>query len=125
MYLQAPSSCKDYVTCGPEFGLENVGKVALIHHTLYGGKMTGCDFRNHLHSCIHHLEFTSCPADADLWMHPAVKSDGAKYYEYILLYIDVTLVISEYPEKVLREELSYYIILKEESIGPPEVYLGG
>ena len=30
-YLQAPSSQKDYVICGPEFGLENVGKVALIH----------------------------------------------------------------------------------------------
>ena len=30
-YLQAPSSCKDYIICGPEFGIENVGKVALIH----------------------------------------------------------------------------------------------
>lgn len=30
-YLQAPSSQKDYIICGPEFGLENVGKVALIH----------------------------------------------------------------------------------------------
>lgn len=30
-YLQAPSSQKDYVICGPEFGLENVGKRALIH----------------------------------------------------------------------------------------------
>ena len=30
-YLQAPSSQKDYVVCGPEFGIENTGKVALIH----------------------------------------------------------------------------------------------
>ena len=30
-YLQAPSSQKDYVICGPKFGLENVGKVTLIH----------------------------------------------------------------------------------------------
>ena len=37
-YLQAPSSQKDYVICGPEFGLENVGKVGLIHRALYGGK---------------------------------------------------------------------------------------
>ena len=29
-YLQAPSSQKDYVICGLEFGLENVGKPALI-----------------------------------------------------------------------------------------------
>jgi hypothetical protein len=34
-YLQAPSSCKDYIICGPKFGLENVGKVALIHCALY------------------------------------------------------------------------------------------
>eukprot|EP00957_Ditylum_brightwellii_P155321 11823784-Ditylum_brightwellii.AAC.1 len=30
-YLQAPSSQKDYIICWPEFGLENVGKVAFIH----------------------------------------------------------------------------------------------
>ena len=36
-YLQAPSSEKDYIICGPEFGLENVVKVALINRALYGG----------------------------------------------------------------------------------------
>jgi hypothetical protein len=44
-YLQAPSSRKDYIICGAEFGLENVGKVALIHRALYGGKTAGKDFR--------------------------------------------------------------------------------
>ena len=47
-YLQAPSSQKDYIICGPEFGIKNVGKVALIHRALYGGKSAGKDFRNHL-----------------------------------------------------------------------------
>ena len=37
-YLQAPSSQKDFIICGPEFGLENVGCVALIHQALYGGQ---------------------------------------------------------------------------------------
>jgi hypothetical protein len=50
-YLQAPSSCKDYIICGPEFGVENEGKVALIHRALYGGKSAGRDFRNLLRSC--------------------------------------------------------------------------
>ena len=40
-YLQAPSSQKDYVVCGPEFGIENIGKVVLIHRALYGGKSAG------------------------------------------------------------------------------------
>ena len=70
-YLQAPSSQKDYVICRPEFGLENVGKVALIHRALYGGKLAGKDFRNHLRSCMRHLDFVSCPADPDVWMRPA------------------------------------------------------
>ena len=35
-YLKAPSSEKDYIICGPEFGLENLGKVALIKRALYG-----------------------------------------------------------------------------------------
>ncbi len=29
-YLQAPSLEKHFIVCGPEFGLENIGKVALI-----------------------------------------------------------------------------------------------
>ena len=53
-YLQAPSSQKDYIICGPEFGMENVGKHALIHRALYGGKSAWRDFRNHLRSCMQH-----------------------------------------------------------------------
>ena len=56
-YLQAPSSQKDYIVCGPEFRIENIGKVALIHRALYGGKSAGRDFRNHLRTCMHHLMF--------------------------------------------------------------------
>ena len=54
-YLTAPSSQKDYIICGEEFGLENVGKVALIHRALYGGKAAGWDFRNHLKTCMRHI----------------------------------------------------------------------
>jgi hypothetical protein len=76
-YLQAPSSCKDYIICGPEFGIQNVGKTALIWRAVYGSKSAGRDFRNHLQSCMQHLEFVSCPADPDVWMHPAKRSDGS------------------------------------------------
>ena len=124
-YIQAPSSRKDYVICGPEFGLENVGRVTLIHRALYGGKTAGRDFRNHLRSCMRHLDFISCPADPDVWMRPAKKADGAEYYEYVLLYTDDALVISENPERILHEQIGRYFKLKEGSIGPPKLYLGG
>ena len=124
-YLQALSSQKDYIICGPEFGVENIGRTALIHHALYGGKAAGRDFRNHLRSCMEFLNFKSCIADPNVWMRLASKSDGNTYYEYILLYVDDALVVSENAESILRNELGRYSNLKEESIGPPTVYLGG
>ena len=102
-YLQAPSSQKNF----------------------YGGKAAGRDFRNHLRSCMHFLNFKSCPADPDVWMRPAIKSDGSTYYDYVLLYTDDALVISENAENILRNEVGRYFELKEESIGPPKIYLGG
>ena len=124
-YLQAPTSQKHYVICGPEFGKENVGKVAIMHRAVYGGKPYGRDFRNHLRSCIKFLNFTSCPADPDAWMRPAIKSDESKCYDYVLLYVDDALVVSENAAPILRNELGRYFDIKEESIGPPDHYLGG
>lgn len=124
-YLQAPSSQKHYITCGLEFGLEHVGKKALIRRALYGGKTAGRDFRNHLRECMQHMGFTSCKSDPDVWMRAATKSDGSTYWEYILLYVDDALCISETAESILRNELGKYFTLKESSIGPPTLYLGG
>ena len=55
--------------------MENVGKVAIMHRAVYGGKTSRRDFRNHLRSCMEFFNFTSCPADPDVWMRPAIKSD--------------------------------------------------
>ena len=100
-YLQAPSSRKYYIICGIEFGFEHESKNSLIHRALYDGKTAGKYFRNHLRSCMRHLDFLSCLADPDVWMCPAVKSDGTEYYKYILLYTDVVLCVSEFPERIL------------------------
>jgi Reverse transcriptase (RNA-dependent DNA polymerase) len=123
-YLQAPSSQKDYIICGPEFGCENEGKRAKIHRALYGGKAAGRDFRNHLRSCMLHLGYETCRADPDVWMRKATKPDGTSCYEYILLYVDDALAVGIEAEKMLRE-IGQFFELKEESIGPPVVYLGG
>jgi hypothetical protein len=102
--------------------VENRGKVALIQRALYGGKSAG---RNHLRSCMHHIGFKSCPADPDAWMRSAIKSDGTDVYEYVLLYTDDALSIGVEAESILRKEIGKYFELKEESIGPPKLYLGG
>ena len=123
-YLQAPYSEQDYIICSPEFGVQNVGRVALIQGALYGGKSASKDFRNHLRSCMHHLNFSLFPADPDVWMGKAQKVDGSPCYEYVLLYTDDALAVSEGAEAILRENIGHYFELKEESIDPLKIYLG-
>jgi hypothetical protein len=102
--------------------VENRGKVALIHRAHYGGKSAG---RNHLRSCMHHGGFNSCPADPNVWIRSSIKSDGTEVYEYLLLYTDDALSIGVEAESTLRKEIGNYFELKEKSIGPPKLYLGG
>ena len=115
-YLQAPTSEKHYVICGPEFGLEHLGKLALITRALYGGKAAGRDFWRHLRSCMKHIGFETSKADPGVWLREFVRNDGVtRYYEYVILYTDDCLAIS----------IGKYFELKEESIGAPSQYLGG
>ena len=42
-----------------------------------------------------HLNSKSCSADPDVWMWPAIKSDGNDHFECVLLCTDDALVASE------------------------------
>ena len=44
--------------------------------------------------------------------------------ENVVLHTDDALVVSENAESILRDELGKYFELKQESIGPPNFYLG-
>ena len=87
--------------------------------------MAGRDFWIHIRICMKFLGFKSSQGDPEVWMQEAVKAGGTQYCEYVLLYVDDCLVVSENGEKVLRNEIGKYFTLKETSIGPPKVYLGG
>jgi hypothetical protein len=54
-----------------------------------------------------------------------IKSDGTDVYEHVLLYTDDALSIGVEAESILRKEIGKYFELKEKSIGPPKLYLGG
>jgi hypothetical protein len=62
-------------------------------------------------------------ADPDVWLRPAVKPDGFKYYEYILCYVDNVLSISGDPKKTMRR-IQEDFKLKDDKIAEPDVYLG-
>ena len=84
-FLQAPCSEKYYTVCGPGFGSEFIGKLAIIVRAAYGLKSEGAGFRNNLRNCMEHLRYESFKADPDVWMRSATKTDGQYYHEYILL----------------------------------------
>ena len=54
-----------------------------------------------------------------------MKSDSLEYYEYVLLYTENVILISENSGYVLREQIGKYFDLKEDSIGIPDIYIGG
>ena len=54
-----------------------------------------------------------------------MKTDGLEYYEYILLYTNDVLVVSQEGENLLCTGIGKYFELKEDLIGPPKIYLGG
>ena len=74
---------------------------------------------------MHHLNLKSCPTNPDEWMVPSKTADGFLCYDYILFYMVKTLVISKNNEQILRGEIGKYFELKEESVGPPNICLGG
>ena len=71
------------------------------------------------------LGFKSSQGDPEVWIREAVKADRTQYWEYVLLYVDGFLVVSDNGEKVIRNEIGKYFTLKEASMCPPKVYLVG
>ena len=95
-YLQAPTFEKHFIICDVDLhGIENAGKQAMFVRAFYGGKLAVRDFWMHLRACTDTLGFTSWFADPDLWMRMSKSGDVTAYYEYVLLYIDDCLVISD------------------------------
>ena len=124
-FVQAPTTEKYYVQCGPRFGNESKGKRAKIKHILYGMKSSSRDFRNHLRDCMDHMGYKSCLVDPDLWMIPTKLDNRTESFEYILLYVDDCLVITEHPAHQALKKLGKYFPMKPESVRPPTLYLGG
>ena len=105
---------------GPEFDEEIAGSKAYIVRALYGCKSTGRDFKQHLRECMEMLGYRSCLADPDLWIREAVSDKGNKYYEYMLLFVDDCLCVSEHPREDLEEDFP----MKPNFIEAPRIYIG-
>ena len=122
-YLQSPSSEKHFIICGPEFGLENVGKKSLIIFSLYVGKCAGAFYWRHVRSTMDEMRFESFKADRDVWFRYAMKYNSTDYYQHVLLYTDNVLAIMENPEYFIRHDQSKIFVVEPNSILPPTQYL--
>jgi hypothetical protein len=121
-YVTAPCSEKIWTVLGPEWGALQ-GKKAIIVRALYGLKSSGAAFHKHLADCMTAIGYSPCLADPDLWMKPECDTAGDKYYSYILCYVDDILVVHHDADKVL-DRVGKFFMLKPESVGKPNVYLG-
>ena len=102
-YFKASSSDKHYVVCGLEFVLDNVRNFLIIVQVLCGRKHAGAKYWRHDISVIEKMDFSSCKADPDFWLHPTLKSNGVEHYQCIILCIADILAIMEKPERFLRQ----------------------
>jgi hypothetical protein len=121
-FLQAPNREKCWMRAGPEFGHEE-GKVFIVSRALYGLKSASASFRAHAASMLQDLGFKSSHGDPDVWLRPAVKSDGEEYYEYVLMYVDDILAISVAPGEIMGN-LRTRMTFKNDKVEEPSNYLG-
>ena len=122
-YLTAPCREKICTIAGPEFGSE-AGTTMIIVRALYGLKSSGAAFRSFLAETLNDIGFKPSLADPDVWMRPAMKANGFKYWELILCYVDDLLCIHEDPTIALKQIQNSNFKLKDDKIEEPASYLG-
>jgi Reverse transcriptase (RNA-dependent DNA polymerase) len=121
-YLYARTDERIWTTCGPEFGSDQ-GRPAIIVLALYGLRSSGARWREQMASTLRDLGFSSCKADADVWMRESHKPSGERYWEYILMYVDDILCVSHDPQAIM-DYIGKVYKLKEGSVKEPDTYLG-
>ena len=67
--------------------------------------------------------FQSSKADPDIWLCPAMKPDGTKFYEYVLCYVD-NIIYQGLKVDDFMDYLDMVYTLKPGSMKVPDTYLG-
>ena len=122
-YLTADCREKIYTKAGAEFQ-SDAGKIMIVRKALYGLKSSGAAFRSKLAGVIWDLGYRPSKADPDVWLRPAVKPDGFKYYEMLLCYVDDIISISANPMNAI-DGIKKVFKLKNDKAEVPSMYLGG
>jgi len=122
-YLNAPTKEKVHMICHVRFGHNIIGRIAVISRALYGLKSSGAAWCSTLASTLYESGFKLTHVDPDVLMRPATKEDGSEYYEYIFVYVDDILAISE-KQSIIIKGIGDVYRLKEGIVMRPSSYLG-
>ena len=71
-YIKALCGEIFYTIVGMEFGPDE-GKLDVIVWALYGLKIAGAFFRNHLSDCMKQKGYNPCLSDPDMWIRPKTR----------------------------------------------------
>ena len=95
----------------------------IVKMALYGLKSSGAAFREILSGVLHDIGYKPSKTYPDVWLRPAVKPDGAEYYEMVLCYVDDVLAISNMPIRTM-DGIRNVFKLKDDKAEVPDLYLG-
>ena len=121
-YLTALCRENIWTLAGPKFG-EEEGTLMLVKMALYGIKSSGAVFQSKLAGVLRDIGYLSTKGYPDLWIRPAVQSDGTEYHKMVLYYIDNVLAISETLMKII-EGIKAVFKLKGDKSEVTDMYLG-
>jgi hypothetical protein len=85
--------------------------------------LSGSAFQAKLAETLHSLHYVPTQADPDVWIRPATEPDGTEYYEYVIVYVD-NIGHASHDTDVTMLAIKVVYKLKNDSIDPPETYLG-
>jgi hypothetical protein len=116
--LNASTKEKVYVRCGPEFGPELEGRIAIIQKSLYGLKSSGAEWHSLFAKSLYTLGFQPTRFDPDVWLKMRLDGSG---YDYISTYVDDFLITAKDPWVYMKKLQEIYVIKDPK---PPDSYLG-
>lgn len=122
-YLTADCREKIWTQAGAEYGSE-AGTIFIVKKALYGLKSAaGAAFRALLVELLYGMGHVPTNSNPDIWIRPAVKTNGLNYYELVLCYVNDVQAMSVNPAEML-EGLKSTFTLKDNKIKTSDMYLG-
>jgi hypothetical protein len=117
-YLHAYTKEKVYFICGPEWGPEREGCVAIVIKAVYGLVGSAHAYHQHVFETMSSKGWKCSEIDSDIWLR---KDAIHNLWEYVAFYVDDFIIVSKDPARI-GKELNAIFSVKE--ITEPNKYLG-